>query len=69
MHFTRLMLVSVLACAGCSMPSMRVTLSAETGEATTGDYKLQRQGSTYATGSSVASVAAALANPSPAPAQ
>lgn len=69
MHFTRFLLIAALGACACSMPSMRVTLSAETGEATTGDYQLKRQGSTYATGSSISSIAAALASPVPTPAQ
>lgn len=77
MAIARLTTRTILALAvsalflGCSMPSMRVTLSAETGEATTGRYSLQREGTTYAAGSSASTFADALSTdlvlPSPSP--
>lgn len=45
---------------GCSMPSLRVTLSAETGEATTGNYQQSKNGTTYGNGFATDGLAQAL---------
>lgn len=45
---------------GCSMPSLRVTLSAETGEATTGDYQQSKKGTTYGNGFATDGITQAL---------
>ena len=59
---------ALLSVSGCSMPSLRLSLNFETGEATTGKYSLNREGTTYNETNSAAALAEALSTPAASPA-